>query len=127
MPSSNRAKGKQAEEQAVAYLQSQNYQILNINYHTRYAELDIVAQSPENILVFVEVKSSRQKNLNPMEQVTHHKIKRIVQAARQWCFKEANGLCDQREIRFDIVSVTPNEATTLQHLQNAFSADSVLY
>ena len=47
--------GKAGEEHIARWLESQGYEILARNFHSRYGEIDIVAQRPPYI-AFVEVK-----------------------------------------------------------------------
>ena len=46
--------GKAGEEHIARWLESQGYEILARNFHSRYGEIDIVAQRPAYI-AFVEV------------------------------------------------------------------------
>ena len=48
--------GKAGEEHIARWLESQGYEILARNFHSRYGEIDIVAQRPPYI-AFVEVKA----------------------------------------------------------------------
>ena len=48
-------KGKLGENLAAAYFQALGWTILARNYHTRWGEVDIIAQEG-NALVFIEVK-----------------------------------------------------------------------
>lgn len=74
--------GRLGEQQAVDYLQKQNYQILARNFHARIGEIDIVA-SDGRFLIFVEVKARRgQKCGQPEEAVTPHKLASIMKAAQ---------------------------------------------
>lgn len=48
--------GKEGEKRAVQYLQDDGYEILDINWTFQKAEIDIIAQK-DNYLVIVEVKT----------------------------------------------------------------------
>ena len=48
--------GKAGEDHVARWLESQGYEILARNFHSRYGEIDIVAQRPPYI-AFVEVKA----------------------------------------------------------------------
>ena len=48
--------GKYGEELAIRHLKRKAYRILETNVHSRFGEIDIIAVSPEQVLVFIEVK-----------------------------------------------------------------------
>jgi putative endonuclease len=48
--------GQWAEQTALLFLQSQQYQYVNKNYHSRFGEIDLIVKRG-NELVFVEVKA----------------------------------------------------------------------
>lgn len=54
--------GKAGEEHIARWLESQGYEILARNFHSRYGEIDIVAQRPPYI-AFVEVKARVENSL----------------------------------------------------------------
>ena len=59
--------GKAGEEHIARWLESQGYEILARNFHSRYGEIDIVAQRPPYI-AFVEVKARVENSLvSPFE------------------------------------------------------------
>jgi putative endonuclease len=49
--------GKYGEMLALEYLERKGYSILGTNVHSRFGEIDIIALSPEQVLVFCEVKT----------------------------------------------------------------------
>lgn len=51
--------GKTGEDLACEYLKDKKYKILERNHRQKWGELDIVAMSPDKILIFVEVKTLR--------------------------------------------------------------------
>ena len=50
--------GRFGENEACRYLTAQGFQILMRNYHSRYGEIDLVAERDDTV-VFVEVKTRR--------------------------------------------------------------------
>lgn len=48
-------RGKSAEIQAAKFLRKSGYKIIDVNYHSRFGEIDIIACDNEYV-VFVEVK-----------------------------------------------------------------------
>lgn len=112
--------GTLAEEMAVDFLVQKNYKILARNFRFQKAEIDIIAEF-ENQIIVVEVKArSTDVFLEPHEAVNKRKIKLIVTATDEF-LKQQN---ENRETRFDIISVLPNENGILKitHIENAFEA-----
>ncbi len=70
-----KAKGNLAEDKAVEFLKSKNYQIIERNFYSRFGEIDIIAKK-DNILHFIEVKSG--ENFEPIYNITPTKLKRII-------------------------------------------------
>lgn len=112
--------GKKAEDLAVDYLQKNGYKILVRNFRFQKAEIDIIAEK-NNLIVVVEVKArSTDAFMLPQEAVTKTKIKSIVSAANHY-LEEFN---KNQEVRFDIISVLPDEKNNLiiEHIKDAFEA-----
>ena len=112
--------GKLAEELAESFLVEKNYKILVKNYRYLKAEVDIIAQF-ENQIVIVEVKArATDAFMLPQEAINKKKIRLIVSAANE--FLETNNI--ELETRFDVISVLPSEKGKLEitHIENAFYA-----
>ncbi|WEK68824.1 MAG: YraN family protein [Candidatus Chryseobacterium colombiense] len=112
--------GKKAEDLSVEYLQKNGYKILVRNFRFQRAEIDIIAEK-DNLIVVVEVKArSTDAFMLPQEAVTKTKIKLIVSAANHY-LEEFN---KNQEVRFDIISVLPNDKGNLnmEHIEDAFEA-----
>lgn len=112
--------GKLAEELAESFLVEKNYKILAKNYRYLKAEIDIIAQF-ENQIVIVEVKArATDAFMLPQEAINKKKIRLIVSAANE--FLETNNI--DLETRFDVISVLPSEKGKLEitHIENAFYA-----
>ena len=112
--------GKLAEELAEQFLVQKNYKILAKNFRYQKAEIDIIAEF-ENQLIIVEVKARKtDASMLPQEAINKRKIKLIVSAANY--FLEENNI--DKETRFDAISVLPDESGKLEitHLENAFEA-----
>lgn len=116
--------GKVAEILASEYCVKKGYTIIENNFRNRYGEIDIIAKSPEGILVFIEVKSSRRHNSFPAVNVTPKKIKQIYNTAKVWCAKQK---IENYEMRFDVISIIFKSKSTeneIEHIENAFWANS---
>lgn len=112
--------GKKAEDLAVEYLQKNGYRILIRNFRFQKAEIDIIAEK-DNLIIITEVKArSTDAFILPQEAVTKSKIKLIVSAANHY-LEEFN---KNSEVRFDIISVIPDPKgnLTIEHIIDAFEA-----
>lgn len=112
--------GKAAEKLAVDFLEKEEYKILVKNFRFQHAELDIIAQK-DDLVIVVEVKA-RNSNafISPQEAVTKSKIKLIILATDHYLAAYNTN----KEVRFDIISVQPDESGKLviEHLPDAFDA-----
>lgn len=112
--------GRKAEDLALEYLQKNGYKILSRNFRFQKAEIDIISEK-DNLIIITEVKArSTDAFILPQEAVTKTKIRSIVSAANHY-LEEFN---KDKEVRFDIISVLPNEKGQLviDHIVNAFEA-----
>lgn len=112
--------GKIAENLAADYLQKKGYKILVRNFRFQKAEIDIITEK-DNEIIIIEVKArSTDVFMLPHEAVTKTKIKSIVSAANHY-LEEFN---KNNEVRFDIISVLPDENKNLiiDHITDAFQA-----
>lgn len=112
--------GKEAEDLAVDFLEKKGYRILVRNYRFDKAEIDIIAEY-ENEIIILEVKArATDAFMLPQEAVNKKKIKLLVKAADHYL--ECNE--PDKEVRFDIISIMPdgNKKYSIEHLENAFTA-----
>lgn len=112
--------GNLAENLAADFLLQKNYKILVRNFRYQRAEVDIIAEFEELIIV-VEVKARSFNSLiEPQEAVTKKKIKAILLCSD--FFMTENGI--DKEVRFDIITVVPDESGRLQitHFEDAFQS-----
>jgi putative endonuclease len=109
--------GKLGEELAVAYLQQNNYAILETNWSFQKAEIDIIAQK-ENVLAIVEVKTRSSIEFGlPQDFVKPKKIQLLVKAVNEYVI--SNDL--EVTVRFDIIAI--NKETNdfnIEHIEDAF-------
>lgn len=112
--------GNLAEDLAADYLTKKNYKILVRNFRYQRAEIDIVAEF-ENLIVVTEVKARRTDVfIEPQEAVTKKKIKAIVLCTDFFM----NNRNIDKEVRFDIITVLPDQSGKLQinHIEDAFQS-----
>ena len=112
--------GNLAEDLAVEYLEKKNYRIIARNFRYQKAEIDIVAEF-DDLIVVTEVKArSYNTVIEPQEAVTKKKIKSIVMCTDFFMLDRTI----DKEVRFDIITVLPDEKGVLQltHIQDAFQS-----
>ena len=110
--------GRQGEEAAARYLQSQGMKIVERNLRTPVGEIDLVAKN-RRVLAFVEVKTRRGTAFgSPGEAVGPRKQRQIVQTAKWYLNdKPHKGL----QPRFDVIAViVSGETFQIEHIDNAF-------
>ena len=96
-----RALGRMGEEMACDFLRSRGHRILERNWQGSHLEVDIISEAADG-LHFVEVKARTDEGAAPEEKVDLRKQRRISDAA----LKYLNGTGSDREVFFDVVSVT---------------------
>jgi putative endonuclease len=109
--------GKLGEDLAVGYLIKNGYQILSRNFFYDKAEIDIIAEKGDQLIV-VEVKTRNSSVFgDPQSFVSPAKIKQLVKAANEYIVQNSVDL----EVRFDIVAVLKNKKEErIEHFENAF-------
>jgi putative endonuclease len=115
---SNLQKGNQGEKIAQEFLRAKDFQIIDCNWRTGRAEIDIIAKDGQ-ILVFVEVKTRAYDFFgSPEEFVSDHKQKLISEAASVYMEK----IKHDWEIRFDVIAIIlkNSKLIKLEHFQDAW-------
>lgn len=110
--------GDKFEEEAVRYLKSRGYIIVDRNVKRGSGEIDIVCKDNET-LVIAEVKArSSSEYGSAVEQVDDRKINRIRDAANIYISEKSFRI----PIRFDIIAfdMQKNQRYILKHYKNAF-------
>ena len=118
MSKNNIPLGRQGEDEAVRLLKRKGYRILERNYRTRSAEIDIIARD-KKVFCFIEVKTRLSGSFGEAgEAVDERKQAKIFRAAE--IFLKEKGLADA-PARFDVVSVIPSQGGWRTELiKNAF-------
>lgn len=97
--------GKLGEAYAALRLMQQGWHVIDRNWHSRQGELDLVMITPEQKLVFVEVKTRRSVQYGtPLEAINQDKRNKLRKAGMQWIEKFGTDIPRYR-IRFDAVSI----------------------
>lgn len=112
--------GNRGEDLAKAVLIKKNYTILEMNWRSGNAEVDIIAKDGET-LVFVEVKTRSGHNVQkPQEAVGRKKQKLMVRAATTYAQK----INHDWEIRFDVIAIILyKNPPIIEHIVDAFYPD----
>lgn len=80
----NYASGHHAEQVAADYLKTHGYEILELNWRTRYCEIDIIAKRKKT-MHFFEVKYRKTGDQGSgLEYITSKKLKQMQFAAELW-------------------------------------------
>ena len=132
MPGENlRKTGKEMEDLAAEYLSSRGVRILERNFRSREAEIDIIARE-DRTLIFVEVKARKtgEKSGSGAEAVGAAKQKRICRCADYYMHEKGIDPYSTG-IRFDVIAITiPEEKEgsssgiedcSVRWIRNAFS------
>lgn len=114
--------GKIGEDRAVEYLKNKGYEILQRNFHSRFGEIDIIAQLKECI-VFLEVKTRKSTVYGrPCEFVTPKKMEKIIKTAMIYLGNR------DVEMRFDVIEVYMNNGICeIEHIENAFGGSYEIF
>ncbi len=118
------ALGRRAEQMVADYLSSRGFFIVARNFHSRYGEIDIIAEDDTYIL-FVEVKARRAGSMVlPQEAVDAAKRRKICLTA-QWYLQKSRS---RLQPRFDVAAVTVEQrggrpAYRLHYVANAFQPE----
>ena len=94
--------GKWGEDLAVAFLQRQGYTIIERDWKSGRRDIDIIAKDETDTIVFVEVKTRRNRLFGePEEAIDYRKMQSLQQAINHYIkFRHLNG-----NVRFDIISI----------------------
>ncbi|MFT6869806.1 MAG: putative endonuclease [Paraglaciecola sp.] len=109
--------GKKGENLAIGFLIKNDYKILEKNYRYLKAEVDIIAQK-NNVLVVVEVKTRSSDYFgDPQDFITPKKIKLLLSAIDYYVVQRDLNV----EVRFDIIAILlQKNETKIEHLEDAF-------
>lgn len=111
--------GAWGESVAAHKLEAQGYRIVSRNWRCQQGEIDLIAQSGDDLFIFVEVKTRRGRDMGmPEEALTPHKSRKLIQLAQIYL---ANHDLDV-DWRIDLVAVELDKSGKLlrcEHIPNA--------
>ncbi|MDI9496662.1 MAG: YraN family protein [Bacillota bacterium] len=112
----NKNKGFKYEKIAEEYLLAKGYKILEVNFASRFGEIDIIGQK-DGRLHFVEVKGRKNTEHGyPREAVTPAKQKKLRSAAKYYFMLKEK---DDYPCQFDVIEIIL-DSRELNHIENAF-------
>lgn len=110
--------GQAGEKHIAKLLKRRGFRILERNFHSRFGEIDIIAENRQYI-VFVEVKTREKGGLvQPFEAITPAKQRRLILTAESYL--AAHPVTTQP--RFDAAAVYTEQGKIVgeEYLENAF-------
>lgn len=113
--------GAWGEALAAEYLRKKHFKIVASGYHTRFGEIDLVAQD-KKYLIFVEVKLRKTADFaKAMEYVDRRKQDKIRITASYYLSENPTRL----QPRFDVIEIYAPEGTQtlhpeINHMEDAF-------
>jgi len=76
--------GNESEDRAIEYLEKSGFIIVERNFYAKkMGEIDIIAKR-EDVLHFIEVKSSSNSSYEPIYNITPTKLRRVVNSAHYY-------------------------------------------
>lgn len=115
--------GRDAEDAAARFLESRNLAILARNFRCRGGELDIVAETPEGVVVIAEVRLRADSRYGgAAASVDWHKQRRIQRAACHLLARQP--ALARRALRFDVLDMAPDgtRGYRIEWIRHAFEA-----
>lgn len=96
--------GAVGERDAQKFLEKKGYKFVDRNYLTRWGELDLIMESADGVVVFVEVKSRIASEVgSPLEQIDQDKMSHLKRAIEMYLHQRG---WDERPARLDAVGIT---------------------
>ncbi|MBL7085129.1 MAG: YraN family protein [Candidatus Omnitrophica bacterium] len=106
--------GHLGEVVAKRYLRGKGYRIIEENYRTKYAEIDLIA-SNKGILVFVEVRTRKDERFgSPEESLKRNKIKKLIRNAKAYVARKRYS----NAYRIDAVCIVLNEDGGIERINH---------
>lgn len=106
--------GKEGEEVARKYLENKGYKIIECNYRTKRAEIDIIARY-KNVLVFVEVRTKHHEQFGtPEDTINYQKRKRLQKNAAAYVHRKRY----KGSYRIDTVCLLIDKNSGLQRIDH---------
>ena len=106
--------GHLGETIAKRYLQDKGYCIVEQNYRTKYAEIDLIMYNKDE-LVFVEVRTRRKERFgSPEKSLKRNKIKKLIRNAKAYVARKRYS----NAYRIDAVCIVLNEDGGIERINH---------
>lgn len=118
--------GAAGEVLAARFLREKGYTITAANVHSRFGEIDIIAEDGQYI-AFVEVKTRSEHALyTPREAVTRVKQRKILGTAAMYLQRHPTA----KQPRFDVIEIVtatghPMKALEINHIMGAYETEGL--
>jgi putative endonuclease len=116
--------GDLGEKLAKEFLEKNGYLIVDRNYSKRWGEIDIIAISQENELVFVEIKTREvtdtQSAFPPEDSVNFIKQQKIIKTAQTFLYE--SNYSEDVNWRIDVIAIEINKKSRkakIRHIKHA--------
>ncbi len=116
--------GSLGEDLAVKYLEDKCYKVIERNFRRSYGELDIVAKSPNGVLVFIEVKAMKQFGLfsenpviSPEDNMNRAKIIKTKKIAQNYANHHPEMIDESRGWRIDLIAISMDVSRETEFLE----------
>lgn len=117
---STKQTGDLAEQLATEYLENHGLSIIERNFHTRYGEIDLVADD-RGTRVIVEVRAKKNESSGlPIEAVHYYKQRKVLRMAK-WYLMEHK--LSNKPARIDVIGVTLTRPPKIQWIKNAIESN----
>lgn len=114
---SSNNKGNDAENLALDFLLQRSFTLRQRNYRCKLGEIDLIVESPQGTVVFVEVRFRKKSDHgSPLESVTSSKQKKIVRTAQHYLQK--HNLSERVSCRFDVIAIEAGAVLKVDSMDN---------
>ena len=111
--------GMLGEDLTCSYLKKKGYGVIKRNERNRFGEIDIIAREKSGTLVFVEVKTMREGELKPEDQMKKRKIENFRKSAEFFAGQNEELIDEKRGWRLDLVAIIiEEEKNSIVHYEN---------
>jgi putative endonuclease len=113
--------GEAGELMALKFLEEKGYELVKRNFRFQRAEIDIIVKNEkQKLVVFVEVKTRRNRKFGePEESITQRKVDQVCKSAEGFLYK--NPEFSSYSARFDVISIMmEGNSEIIKHFENAF-------
>jgi putative endonuclease len=106
--------GRLGENIAKNYLKKNGYEIIEQNYRTKYAEIDLIAKY-KKLLVFIEVRTKIGENFgSPEDTLNKKKIDKFVKNCFAYIYCKKQG----QNYRIDAICIVINKAKGIEKINH---------